>query len=174
MDEIVELLDEFGNSTNKPISKEEAHQKGLWHKAIHVLIVNKDKTKILIQKRTKTKKIYPNIWDISVGGHVTYNEDTLTSAKRELEEELGLNPNNYELKEISKIKESLTPNNLISNEFVTIYLMIEDLDINKIVLQKEEVAEIKWVTKTELNQLVQRKEIIPHIHEYELLNEILI
>ena len=90
MDEIIDLLDEFGNKKNMPISKKEAHQKGLWHQAIHILIINKDKTKTLIQQRCSQKNFYPNMWDISVGGHVSFNEDTLTSAKRELQEETGL------------------------------------------------------------------------------------
>lgn len=173
MDEIIELLDEFGNKTNKPISKNDAHQKGLWHQAIHILIVNKESTKTLIQKRCPSKKLYPNMWDISVGGHVSYNEEPYISAKRELEEELGLDSNNYELKEISKTKESFIEKDIISNEYVTIYLLIDDIDINKITLQKEEVSDIKWVDKIELNKLINDNKIIKHIKEYELLNEIL-
>ncbi len=173
MDEIIDLLDEFGNKTNTPISKEEAHQKGLWHQAIHILIINKDKTKTLIQKRCKEKKLYPNMWDISVGGHVSYKEDPYISAKRELEEELGLNSNDYELKEISKTKESFIEKGIISNEYVTIYLLIDDIDVNKITLQKEEVSDIKWVDKKELNELINNNQMISHIEEYKILNEIL-
>lgn len=173
MDEIIELLDEFGNKTNVPISKNDAHQNGLWHQAIHILIVNKDKTKTLIQKRCPDKKLYPNMWDIAVGGHVSYQEAPYISARRELEEELGIDPDNYELKEIFKIKESFLQNDIISNEYVTIYLLVDDIDMNKITLQKEEVSDIKWVTKKELEVLIQENKIIPHNEEYILLMDIL-
>lgn len=173
MDEIIDLLDEFGNETNQTISKNEAHQKGLWHKAIHILIVNKDKTKTLIQQRCSTKNFYPNMWDISVGGHVSTKESYLESAKRELKEELGLNPDNYELKEITITKESLQNNNIISNEYVCIYLLESTIQIKEITLQKEEVSNIKWVTKKELNKLIKDNKMIPHPKEYEILNEIL-
>ena len=173
MDEIIDLLDEFGNETNTSISKKEAHQKGLWHKAIHILIINKDKTKTLIQQRCNEKNFYPNMWDISVGGHVSSKEDTLTSAKRELQEELGLNSNNYKLKEIITIKEELENNNIISKEYVTIYLLESDIEITEITLQKEEVSNIKWINKKELNELINNNKMVPHIKEYEILNEIL-
>ena len=173
MDEIIDLLDEFGNETNKAISKKKAHQKGLWHQAIHILIINKDKTKTLIQQRCSQKNFYPNMWDISVGGHVSFNEDTLTSAKRELQEELGLDPNNYNLKEITTIKEELENNNIISKEYVTIYLLESDIEIHEITLQKEEVSNTKWVDKKELNELIKSNKMIPHIKEYEILNETL-
>jgi len=174
MDEIIDLLDEFGHETNKTISKNEAHKKGLWHKAIHILIINKNKTKTLIQQRCENKKLFPNMWDISVGGHVLEKEDTLTSAKRELQEELGLNPNNYHIQELCTIQESFKEKDIISNEYVTVYLIEADINIKDIILQKEEVSSIKWINKKELNELIHNNQIIPHIKEYEMLNNILI
>ena len=59
---------------------------------------NNKKEKTLLQKRCANKKLYPNTWDIAVGGHISAGEDALLSAKRELEEELGLNSDDYEIK----------------------------------------------------------------------------
>ena len=172
MDEIIDVLDELGNETNKSINKKEAHKKGLWHKAIHILIVNKDHTKTLVQKRTKDKELYPDTWDISVGGHVSTKETYLDAAKREVEEELGLKKE-FTFQELTITKESFKNNNIISNEYVCIYLIEEDIDINEITLQKEEVSCIKWIDKKELNELIKNNKIIPHTKEYEILNEIL-
>ena len=113
------------------------------------------------------------MWDIAVGGHVSEKEDTLTSAKRELQEELGLNPNNYNFKELCTIKESFKEKDIISNEYVTVYLIEDDLNVEDITLQKEEVSNIKWINKKELNELINSNKIIPHSKEYEILNEIL-
>ncbi len=174
MEEMIDVLDEkTGDLTGEIISKSEAHRTGKWHGSIHILIVNKDKTKTLLQKRCEQKKLYPNMWDIAVGGHISAGETPLISAQRELEEELGLNLNNLDVTEIDKIKEQLSNNGVISNEYVTIYVAYGDIDISKIKLQKEEVSEIKWCSKKELNELIKQEEILPHIREYEILNKLL-
>ena len=174
MDEIIDILDEnTGQKTGKTISKNEAHRTGEWHGSIHVLIVDNKKERTLLQKRCANKKLYPNTWDIAVGGHISAGEDALLSAKRELEEELGLNSDDYEIKYIETIKEKLNNNGVISNEFVSIFIVYSDIDIANIKLQVEEVSEAKWCTKEELNEFVKNEQILPHIREYEILNEIL-
>lgn len=174
MEEMIDVLDEkTGDLTGEIISKSEAHRIGKWHGSIHILIVNKDKKKTLLQKRCEQKKLYPNMWDIAVGGHISAGENPLISAQRELQEELGLNLNNLDVKEIDRIKEQLSNNGVISNEYVSIYVAYGDVEISKIKLQKEEVSEIKWYSKKELNKLIKEEIIIPHIREYEILNEIL-
>ena len=70
MEELVNVYDEkTEEKTDKIITKTEAHENGIWHSAIHIIIINKEKTKVLLQKRCEAKKFFPNMWDISVGGH---------------------------------------------------------------------------------------------------------
>lgn len=174
MEELVDVLDEkTGEKINKIIPKEEAHATGAWHGSIHVLIVDTKRMNTLLQKRCADKKLYPNTWDIAIGGHISAGEDGITSAKRELEEELGLNPNDYNIEYLETIKEQLDNNGVISNEFVQIFIIYADIDINIIVLQKEEVETAKWCTKEELNELINSKKILPHVREYQILNNIL-
>ena len=174
MDEMIDVLDEYtGEKTGEVISKNEAHKKGIWHGSIHVLIINNDKSKTLLQKRCAEKKLYPNTWDIAVGGHISTGEEDLTSAKRELEEELGLNPEELKIEKVDRITEKLNNNGVISNEYVSIFIVYADIDINSIKLQVEEVSEAKWCTKEELNKLIEDDKILPHKREYEILNEIL-
>lgn len=174
MDEIIDVLDEkTGKKTGQKISKKEAHKLGIWHGAIHIIIVDKEHNKTLLQKRCAQKQLYPNTWDIAVGGHIGAGESDFISAQRELEEELGLNPAEYEIKFIEKVQEKLNNNGVISNEHVSIFVVYADIDVNNIVLQEEEVSEIKWCSKEELNDFIAKKVIIPHVREYEILNEIL-
>lgn len=175
MEEMVDILDEkTGDLTGEVISKSEAHKIGKWHGSIHILIVNKDKTETFLQKRSSQKKLYPNMWDIAVGGHISAGELPLETAQRELQEELGLTLKDFEVKKVDRITEQLTDNGIISNEYVTIYLVCGDVDISQIKLQKEEVSEIKWCSKKELNELIKQQKIIPHIREYEILKELLV
>lgn len=172
--ELIDVLDEkTGEKTGEIISKDEAHQIGKWHGSIHILIVNNNKDKTLLQKRCAEKKLYPNTWDIAVGGHISSGEDATTTANRELEEELGIKANSVELELVDKITEKLVDNGVISNEYVSIFVMYTDIDISDIKLQKEEVSEAKWCSKSELNDFIKNNQIIPHVKEYEILNELL-
>lgn len=174
MEEILDILDEqTGNKTGNTIEKSQAHLKGIWHGSIHLLIVNEDRTCTLLQKRCTEKKLYPNIWDIAVGGHISAGETDLTSAQRELEEELGIDSSDLEIQYIKTVKESLDNNGVISNEFVSIFLIYKNIDINDIKLQAEEVSDAKWVNKDELNDLIKNDMILPHVEEYLMINEIL-
>lgn len=173
MDEIIDVLDEFGNITNETISKDEAHKTGVWHRSVHILIVNKDKTKTLFQKRCPDKKLYPNMWDISVGGHIMTKEEPINAALREIKEELGLEYTSSDLKEFEVFKETLIYDDIYSNEFMYTYLIYDDVELKDITLQKEEVSDVKWLTKEEMNKLINNKQVIPHQKAYEILNEIL-
>ena len=173
MEEYVDILDEDGKETGEVITKKEAHKTGKWHRAIHIWIISEDKKKILLQKRCADKNLFPNMWDISVGGHVSSGEDTLVAAKRELSEELGLDPDTYEFEYVDVIKERFVDRDIVSNEFVTIYKIINNVNISSIKLQKEEVSEARWFTKGELNALRDELKVIPHIEEFDLISNIL-
>lgn len=142
-DELVDLLDERGNKTGKTVMKSEAHAKGLWHQGIHVWIYN-DKKEVLLQHRCLQKVLFPNLWDISVAGHIGHNEVPEDVAVREAKEEIGLNLNKKLLKKIALINFSVKANNgLINSEFVHIFIY-KLHSSPKLVLQKEEVDDAKF------------------------------
>ena len=173
MEEYVDILDETGKETGEIITKKEAHKTGKWHRAVHIWIISEDKKCILLQKRCPDKNLFPNMWDISVGGHVSSGEETLVAAKRELSEELGLDPDSYKFEYVDVIKEKFVDGDIVSNEFVTIYKIINNVNISSIKLQKEEVSEARWFTKSELNALRDELKVIPHIEEFDLISSIL-
>ncbi|MCL2384023.1 MAG: NUDIX domain-containing protein [Oscillospiraceae bacterium] len=174
MDELIDVLDEkTGEKTGKVILKSVAHRNGNWHAAIHILIVNKDKSKTLLQKRSDCKDLYPSTWDIAVGGHIGSGENDIDSAKRELEEELGIKVDDKDLCRLEIVKEQLNSGGVVSNEFVSVFVVYADIDIADIKLQVDEVAEVKWCTYDELKKLMDSGKLFPHVREYEILKEIL-
>jgi 16S rRNA (adenine1518-N6/adenine1519-N6)-dimethyltransferase len=87
-DELFDVVDEqdcvIGQAT-----RQEVHEKGLLHRAVHILVFNK-KHDCLLQKRSALKDRHPGVWDSSAAGHLDAGEDYETAARRELEEELGI------------------------------------------------------------------------------------
>lgn len=95
--EYLDIYDESLSPIGK-VSKAEAHETGAWHKSIHCWIVRKDSTGeyVVFQKRSSTKKSFPNFLDISAAGHYQSGEK-VEDGVREIVEELGVNVEYKEL-----------------------------------------------------------------------------
>ena len=173
-EEMVDVYDpDTLKRTGDVISKNSAHKLGIWHSSIHLLIINKDKTKVLFQQRTSTKDLWPNLWDISVGGHISAGENAKDSVMRELNEELGIGSSKYEIKQLKVFKEEMNYENYNNKEVIYLFILYADIDTKDLKLQKEEVKDVKWITKEEMNNLIDDKKAINHVEERNILNEIL-
>ena len=71
------------------IGKEEAHRKGLLHRAISVFIFN-NKGQLLLQKRAEEKYHSAGLWTNSCCSHPREGEDIVEAASRRLQDELGI------------------------------------------------------------------------------------
>jgi len=67
----------------------EVHARGLWHRAVHVLVFNAA-GQVFLQKRSQAKDMSPGCWDSSCSGHLDAGESYDAAAVRELREEIGL------------------------------------------------------------------------------------
>ena len=145
--------------------KSEAHRLGHWHKSIHAYLIN-DKNQILIQKRSADKDLYPNVWDVSFAGHVGAGENTKISAIRECKEELGIDLKDSEIKYIFTNPEKLQWGNILSNEFVDVFICRKNF--TKIVKQDEEVADVKVMPLKDFITMIKEKDkmLFPHFDEY--------
>src|SRR5277367_4925116 len=70
-------------------TRREVHARGLWHRAVHVLVFNA-RGEVFLQKRSMRKDIAAGKWDSSSSGHLDSGEDYDACAVREVREELGL------------------------------------------------------------------------------------
>ena len=73
MEERLDILTDLGEFTGKTATQKECHTKGYWHRAVFCLVINNE-GKILLQRRGSQKKLWPNRWDVTVGGHVQTGE----------------------------------------------------------------------------------------------------
>lgn len=69
--------------------RHEMRSKRLPHRATFILVFD-SRDRLLVQKRTETKDLYPGYYDLAAGGVVVAGESYDDSARREAEEELGI------------------------------------------------------------------------------------
>ena len=154
----MELMDKFDNkrrSLNK-VGERYHEEKDEYVQWVHVWIINSNK-ELLIQKRCPTKKIHPNIWS-TTGGGVDAGETTLDTAIRECKEELGVDITYDEIELIMSYRRSY--------DVVDIWLVRNDIDIKDIVIQEEEVSEVKWASFEEIEELINNNKTSENVKTY--------
>jgi len=170
--ELIDILDEQGNLTGEVRTKAEVHSQGLWHRTAHIWFVN-SQGEILLQRRSELMENYPNMWDISVAGHISSGEAPRLAALREIKEEIGVDLDDSQLELIGVIKKQAIINNgtYIDNEFNDVYLVKLDLDIEQFKKQVEEVKELRWLPIPEFKQWIadKKSDLLLHLEEDELL-----
>ena len=92
MEELFDVLNEKGEYTNRVETRKKCHKEGLYHKAVVVFIIN-SKGQVLLQRRSPNKRMWPNLWDVTAGGHVSSGEFGFQAIIRECKEELGIELN---------------------------------------------------------------------------------
>ena len=147
--EYFDVLNQDGTFSNKVASREECHEKGYWHRAVIIFIINSN-GKILLQKRSKNKKMWPDLWDISAGGHVLTKEFGYEAIIREAKEELDIDVKKEELTYVgSFISEDIKPN-IINRHFNEFFIIEKDINLDNITIQEEEVQDVKWFDEDEI------------------------
>ena len=97
MEEKFDVLNEFGEFTGEIATRDECHKKGLWHRAVYAFIID-DNNNVLLQRRSDHKLLWPNMWDVTIGGHVISGEFGRQTLIREAKEELGIDIDDNDIK----------------------------------------------------------------------------
>lgn len=167
--EYIDIFDEENNPTGIVKEKYQAHEDGDFHRTAHVWIIN-DKKELLLQKRSASKKTYPNCWDISGAGHIMAGESVIDGTIRELKEELGVKAKAEDLQYIATIKSTKDPKN---RNFGYVYLLICNNKIEDYIFEDKEVSEVKYIYYKDLEKMVEQKTegLLMHEEEYKCLFE---
>ncbi len=143
--EYVLIVDKNDNPIRRE-PREMVHKTGEWHRGVHVLLTDKD-GRFILQIRSKNRRVYPRTYDCSASGHVLFNEDYDTAAKRELKEELGVVTN---IKRWVKFRMNYGPNdNMISMVYTGQY--------DGAVRANDEVDRIERLKCEEIRRLLERE-----------------
>ena len=119
--------------------------------------------KLLVTQRDINKS-HPLEWEVP-GGCSQKGETSIDTLKREIKEEIGIDiKNNFEL----------IGTYLYKNHFVDMYKSHIDVDLEKVVLQKGEVCDIKFVTEEEFLEMANDNKIVYSVlNRYNVIKETL-
>jgi isopentenyl-diphosphate delta-isomerase len=152
MTEFVVLVNEQ-DEVQGTMEKLEAHEKGLLHRAISVLIYNA-KGEMLIQQRSEMKYHWPLIWANACCSHPREHESYSDAAHRRVFEELGIRvPLSKKFDFIYKATDKTT--GLIEHELDYVFEGFYD---GSIPFNIEEVADIQWISIENLKKDILENE----------------
>jgi isopentenyldiphosphate isomerase len=86
--ELVDIVDEADHVVGRT-TRAQMRRDNLLHRVVAILCRNRD-GKIYVHRRTATKDLFPNLYDMFTAGMVGAGESYDDAALRELEEELGI------------------------------------------------------------------------------------
>ena len=155
-EEFLEVYSPEGTKTGQKKSKSEIHRKGLFHSTVHVWIFTEEGN-ILIQKRSKKKELNPGVWDVSVAGHVKFNENIKKAAKRETLEETGININTKDLLKIGVYRSINIHPTAIDKEFFHTYILKIDKNSINLGFKNNEVDDLKFISIEEMESLIKKE-----------------
>ena len=146
MAELRDLYDKYSNKTDKTYRKGEEIPSGYYPMVVMVVIRN-SKGEFLMQKRVESKG---GDWGVT-GGHPKSGETPIEGIITEVKEELGL--------DFSKENFILYDSGCDGKDCYKMYFVNKDINIKDIIIQKEELSEVKWFSMDELNHMVKTNEL---------------
>ena len=155
-EEFLEVYSPEGTKTGQKKSKSEIHRKGLFHSTVHVWIFTEEGN-ILIQKRSKKKELNPGVWDVSVAGHIKFNENIIKAAKRETLEETCININTEDLLKIGVYRSINIHPTAIDKEFFHTYILKVDKNSINLDFKNNEVDDLKLISIEEMESLIKEE-----------------
>ncbi len=156
--EIFDITDDNGIPTGETVARSEAHDNGIPHRTAHIWVVRKENGayQVLLQKRSSDTESFPGMYDTSSAGHIQAGDGPLESAQRELHEELGIMAHEGDLSFAGKFhiqyEKEFHGKLFKDNEVAFVYVYEKPVDIEKLVLQKEEVDEVRWFDIKEVHE----------------------
>jgi isopentenyldiphosphate isomerase len=151
-EEMLQVVDpETGEPTGEHLPRKEVITNKLWCRTTNIFVLNTE-GQILCHQRSIEKERFPGAWSTHFGGHVTKDESFKISALKELEEEIGLKVNPFQLipwrtsrKEASRV-------------WMRDYLTVFQGDITTLQLQKGEIDYVEWKNVEEIMEAIDTED----------------
>lgn len=153
--ELVDLLNDRKELIGETCERNSVPE-GKYRLSIHIWIVN-DKNEILIQQRSASRKMFPNMWT-NTGGACIAGETSIETVFRELQEELNVIPNIDNLELIASYKRK--------KDYVDVWLLKQNINIKDLKFNDNEVQAAKWVSIEEWKKLLIEEKAVKSSTDY--------
>lgn len=141
----------------------------LIHRAVRIHIFHPENGKLLLQKRSLSKKIQPGKWDAAVGGHISAGESIEKALFRELEEELGIRLSPEDLSPIPFYR--IQVRNEVESENIHAFYLFHKGPFS---IQEEELDKVEFFTEEDLREKMEKeKDIFTPLLQEELAEHLL-
>jgi len=151
--ELVDLYDENRVPLGRTAERYGSKGLGEYRTVVHVCVFD-PAGRMLIQQRSPEKYIWPGRWDVAAAGGVDAGETSRQAAQREFLEELGIPL------DLHGLRPTVTVN--FEGGFDDFFIVECELDPADMTLQKEEVAQVRWVTLDEAERMTEDGQFIPY------------
>lgn len=152
----MDVLDECGLRTGEILSRSEVHRLGKPHRVVRLYLFDRE-NRLLLQRRSDRTDHGRGFLTISVLGHLDAGESSGATVRREMEEELGLDPARVEIEFLFSYRRDaeLRPD-YIDRQFNDIYAGWADFRLEEIVPNRDEVSEVVLVTLAEFQAMTEQ------------------
>ncbi|KAF0931070.1 hypothetical protein E2562_002439 [Oryza meyeriana var. granulata] len=167
-EERLDVLTSGGEKTGASKPRSEVHRDGDYHRAVHVWIYSESTRELLLQRRADCKDSWPGQWDISSAGHISAGDSSLSSAQRELDEELGIKLPSDAFELLFVFLQECVINNgtYTNNEYNDVYLVttLTPIPLEAFTLQESEVSAVKYMRLDEYKSCLAKEsgEYVPY------------
>ncbi|XP_021829378.1 nudix hydrolase 3 [Prunus avium] len=162
-EEFFDVLTKTGQKTGISKPRGDVHRDGDYHRAVHVWIFAESTQELLIQRRADCKDSWAGLWDISSAGHISAGDSSLITARRELQEELGVTLPKDAFEMIFVFLQECVTNDgkFINNEFNDVYLVttVDPIPLEAFTLQETEVSAVKYISYEEYRSLLAKEDL---------------
>ncbi len=115
------------------------------------------------------------MWDISVAGHISAGQDSLSAAAREINEEvcvmLGYRTEIKDFRYMYSFrKEQVFKENFIERQFYDFFILrTTGLDDKTLHFQEDEVQDVKFVDLNDIQRMISQNETVDRPEVYQVL-----
>ncbi len=173
MAEHIEILDHLGRKTGKSKERTQIHIDGDWHSSTHLWLID-EKDRILLQKRSQAKLLYPGRYCPAVSGHIEFGSDPVATLIKEADEELGiaLTEDDFFLGGIIRGTDDVKMGDRVlkEREFVCTYITHKSFEVD-LDRRDDEVDGFMWMEFEEFEKLAQSRssKLVPMHEVYALI-----
>lgn len=161
MEEYWDIYDKNRVLQNRTIRRGDPFNEGDYYVSCEICFKN-SKGELLTTLRHPNKKA-GGLWEF-VGGGVLAGETTAQAAVREVKEEIGIDLKESDLQFLYEYRQR--------NYFMDIYLVNKDFDIASLVLDENESIDAKWVSKAELQKMIDNQVFVRSVAlRYNILKD---